>query len=124
MDANDKRLAALKFEDTKISKFYKISTARQHIQAHDALLMPWFARELFVCCGEISEEGAIPLRACLIEFACAWSELGFLGERPFSFSEEDMLEHDQQFQDYRDFHRVQELAWKLLCTDSEGWISP
>lgn len=82
--------------------------------------MPWFARELFVRCDEVSEEGAIPLRACLIDFAYAWSELGFLGECPFSFSEEDMREHDQQFQDYREFHRVQELARKLLCTDSEG----
>lgn len=35
-----------------------------------------------------------------------------------------MREHDQQFQDYRDFHRVQELPRKLLCTDFEGWIFP
>ena len=124
MDANDKKLAELKFEDTKMSKFYELSTANQHLRTHRAFLMPQFTRELFTRCGEISEEGAIPLRACLIKFADAWSELGLLGECPFSFSEEDLRKHDQQFQDYRDFHRVQEIARKLLSTDSEGWISP
>ncbi|KAF2240280.1 hypothetical protein BU26DRAFT_470903 [Trematosphaeria pertusa] len=124
MDTNDKKLAELKFEDTKMSKFYELSTANQHLRAHHAFLMPQFTRELFIRCGEVSEEGAIPLRACLIEFADAWSELGLLGECPFSFSEEDIRKHDQQFRDYRDFHRVQEIARKLLSTDSEGWISP
>jgi hypothetical protein len=124
MNANDKKLAELKFEGTKMSKFYELSTANQQLRAHHAFLMPQFTRELFIRCGEVSEEGAIPLRACLIEFADAWSELGFLGECPFSFSEEDVRKHDQQFQDYRDFHRVQEIARKLLSTDSEGWISP
>ncbi|CAE6998145.1 hypothetical protein P3342_000765 [Pyrenophora teres f. teres] len=123
MDTNDKKLAELKFEDTKMSKFYELSTANQHLRAHHAFLMPQFTRELFMRCGEVSEEGAIPLRACLIEFTNAWDELGFLGQCPFNFSEEDVRNHDKQFQDYRDFHRVQEIARKLLSTDSEGWIS-
>ncbi|KAF1912281.1 kinase-like domain-containing protein [Ampelomyces quisqualis] len=124
LDADDKKLAELKFEDTKMSKFYELSTANQHLRTHHAFLMPQFTQELFIQCGEVFEEGAIPLRASLIEFANAWSELGFLGDCPFSYSEEDIQNHDQQFQDYRDFHRVQTIARKLLCTDSEGWISP
>ncbi|KAH9881159.1 hypothetical protein J1614_001654 [Plenodomus biglobosus] len=124
MDADDKKPAELKFEDTKMSKFYELSTANQHLRTHHALLMPQFTREIFIRCGEVSSEGAIPLRACLIDFANAWSELGFLGECPFRFSEEDLQKHDQQFQDYRNFHQVQEIARKLLGTDSEGWISP
>ena len=124
MDANDKKLAKLKFDKTVVSKFYELSTANQHPRTHNAFLMPWFTRELFIRCGEVYEEGAIPLRACLIEFADAWSELGFPGECPFSFSEEDIRKHGQQFQDYHDFHRVQEIARKFLSTDSEGWISP
>jgi hypothetical protein len=124
MNANDKKLAELKFEDIKMSKFYELSTANQHLRAHHAFLMPQFTRELFIRCGEVYEEGTIPLRACLIEFANAWVELGFLGECPFSFSEEDMQKHNKQFQDYRNFHQVQEIARKLLSTDSEGWISP
>lgn len=124
MDANDKKLAELQFEDTKMSKFYELSTANQHLRAHDAFLMPQFTWELFIRCGEASEEGVIPLRACLIQFANAWTELGFSGECPFSFSDEDIRRHEQQFQDYRDYHQVQEIARKLLSTDSEGWISP
>ncbi|KAH8710213.1 hypothetical protein GQ44DRAFT_763149 [Phaeosphaeriaceae sp. PMI808] len=124
MEGSDKKLAEIKFEDTKMSKFYELSTANQHLRAHHALLMPQFTRELFIRCGEVSQEGVIPLRACLIEFADAWSELGFLDECPFSFNEEDRRNHDQQFQNYRDFHRVQEIARKLLGTDTEGWISP
>jgi hypothetical protein len=124
MDANDKKLAELKFEDTKMSKFYELSTANQHRGAHHAFLMPQFTRELFVRCGEVFEEGAIPLRACLIEFANAWSELGFVGECPFSFSEGDRRGHERQFREYRDFHRVQEVARTFLGTDDEGWIAP
>jgi hypothetical protein len=44
-------------------------------------------------------------------------------ECPFTFSEE-IQEHNHQFQEYRDFHGVHEIARKLLDTDSEGWISP
>ncbi|KAL6711319.1 hypothetical protein ACN47E_005850 [Coniothyrium glycines] len=124
MDANDKKLAALKYENTKMSKFYELNTAHRHMRVHDALLMPQFTRELFIRLGEVSKEGAIPLRSCLIEFANAWSELGFLGECPFSFSEEEIQKHEQQFQEYRDFHQIQEIARKSLGTDSEGWISP
>ncbi|KAF1845533.1 uncharacterized protein K460DRAFT_386030 [Cucurbitaria berberidis CBS 394.84] len=124
MDADDKKLAELKFGDTKMSKFYELSTANQHLRAHHAFLMPQFTRELFTRCGEVCDEGVIPLCSCLIECANAWSELGFPGECPFSFTEEDIQKHEQQLQDYRDFNRVQEIARKLLSTDSEGWISP
>ncbi|KAI1521886.1 serine threonine protein kinase [Pyrenophora tritici-repentis] len=124
MGANDKKLAEIKFENTKMSKFYELSTANQHLRAHHAFLMPQYTRELFIRCGEVSEEGVISLHACLIEFADTWSELGFPDECPLSSSEEDIRKHDQQFQSYRDFHRVQEMARKLFSTDSEGWISP
>lgn len=124
MNINDRKMAEYNFQDTKMSKFYEISTANQHLRAHDALLMPQFTRELFIRCEAIYEEGAIPLRACLIDFANAWTKLGFLGECPFSFTQEDIQHHDQQFQDYRDYHGVQEVARNYLGTDSAGWISP
>lgn len=90
MDADDEFIAKAKFHDSIMSKFYEASAAARHIRAHDALLMPQFTRELFIRTGEVCEEGAIPLRACLIEFADGWSELGFSGDCPFSFSEDDI----------------------------------
>ncbi|KAF2677683.1 hypothetical protein K458DRAFT_446844 [Lentithecium fluviatile CBS 122367] len=124
MDPDDKKFADLQFDESIMSKYYELSTVVQHLQAYHALLMPDFTREIFTRCGEASEKGVIPHRACLIEFADGWSELGFPGERPFSSSEEALRKYDQQFQDYRDFHRVQDIAKEGLSNDSEGWISP
>jgi hypothetical protein len=124
MNANDKMMAKTKFKDNRLSKWYELQTACQHVLAHDALFMPHFTRELFIRSGEVSEEGAIPLRACLIEFANAWSELGFEDACPFTFNEDDIQKHDQQSQNYHKFHEIQEIARKVLGTDSEGWIHP
>ena len=88
------------------------------------MFIPSFLRELFVRCGEASEEGVVPLRACLVQVAEVWNEVGFAGECPFSFSEGDIQKHDQEFKEYRDFHKIHELARMYLDTDSEGWIAP
>ncbi|KAF1828538.1 hypothetical protein BDW02DRAFT_574796 [Decorospora gaudefroyi] len=124
MDPDEKRLAELKLEQAKLSKWYEANTAKQNLRTHHAFLVPQFTRELFIQCGKVSEDGAVPLRDRLVKFANTWSELGFLDECPFSFSQEDTRKHDQQFQEYLKFHRIQELARNILCTDSDGWICP
>lgn len=124
MDADDKEIAGFKLQEAKLAKAYELSSGSQNKQAYKALFIPSFLRELFVRCGEVSEEGVIPLRACLIQLSKAWNDVGFTGKCPFSFSEDDIQKHDQQFEEYRNFHRVQEIARTLLDTDSEGWVAP
>jgi hypothetical protein len=124
MDADDKEIAEFQLKEAKLAKAYELSSGSKNKQAYKALFIPSFLRELFTRCGEVSEEGVIPLRACLIELSGVWNDVGFTGECPFSFSDDDMQKHDQQFKEYRDFRRVQEIARKLLDTDSEGWIAP
>ncbi|CAN9388831.1 unnamed protein product [Alternaria alternata] len=98
LDDEDKVFAEYKLRETTVAKGYELSTA--------------------------SEEGVIPLRACLIEYAANWEEIGFEGECPISFSEEDLKRHEQQFDEYSNYHKVHEWARGILGTDAEGWLMP
>ncbi|KAF9690849.1 hypothetical protein EKO04_011150 [Ascochyta lentis] len=124
MDVSDKEYADHKLKEAKLAKVYELSSGSENNQAYKALRVPSFFRELFIRCGEVSEEGVIPLRACLIELSKAWNDLGFAGQCPVTFSEDDLKRHERQFQEYRDYHKIHELAMKILGTDSEGWITP
>ncbi|KAH7400675.1 kinase-like domain-containing protein [Phaeosphaeria sp. MPI-PUGE-AT-0046c] len=123
-DAVDKQIAEFKTRQAKMAKAYEVASSVHNLQAYKALFMPSFLQDLFTRCGEASEEGITPLRACLIQISEAWDDVGFEDQCPFNFKEEDIQKHKQQFQEYRDYHRIQEIARKFLDTDSEGWISP
>ncbi|CAN9169807.1 unnamed protein product [Alternaria alternata] len=124
LNVEDKKIAEQRLKDNITAKGYELSTGSKNIRGWKALQIPLFLRELFIRCAEASEEGVIPLRACLIEYAANWKEIGFEGECPISFSEEDLQKHEQQFEEYRNYHKVHELARNVLGTDFEGWISP
>jgi hypothetical protein len=124
MDAEDQEYAEFKFKQAKLAKAYELTSGYENNQAYKALRIPSFVRDLFVRCGEVSEEGVVPLRACLIELSKVWYDLGFTGPYPVEFSEAELQRHEQQFEAYRNFHGIQELARKILGTDVEGWIAP
>lgn len=124
MNTNDKEEAVEKYRDHMLAKGYELSAGLRNDRAYKALQMPRFLRELFIRCGEASVEGIVPLRACLIDVCNNWHEMDFVGDYTFSFTEQDLQNHAQDFDKYRNFHKVQELAKALLNTDSEGWISP
>jgi hypothetical protein len=86
--------------------------------------MPSYFRELFLRSAEVSEEGEIPLRGCLIDLSEKWSELGFKAQCSVSFTEDELKRHEQQLQEWNNYHNVQRLARKILGTDFEGWIPP
>jgi hypothetical protein len=120
MDADDKIYAEHELKGAKLAKAWELSSGVENNQAYKALRIPPFLRELFIRSGEVSEEGVIPLRACLIELSKTWNDLGFTTQCPASFSEDDLQRHDQQFKKYRDYHEVHEFARKILGTDFEG----
>jgi hypothetical protein len=124
MDALEKQIAQCWLKEARLSKVYELSSGAQNNRAYKALFIPLFLRELFTRCAEVSKEGLVPLCACLIELSDVWNDVGFTGECPFSFSEDDLQRHIREFQAYRDFQKVQDVARKLLATDSEGWIDP
>ncbi|KAH3909625.1 hypothetical protein HBH56_158950 [Parastagonospora nodorum] len=123
MDVSDQEYADYKLKEAKLAKVYELSSGSENNQAYKALRVPSFLRELFIRCGEVSGEGVIPLQACLIELSEAWNDLGFAGQCPVTFNEDDLKSHKQQFQEYRDYHKIHELARKILGTDFEGWIT-
>ncbi|PYH73234.1 uncharacterized protein BO88DRAFT_421641 [Aspergillus vadensis CBS 113365] len=124
MDDESKMLARREWSQAKLAKAYEVSTYLENRPAHTARNVPRVFRELFTRCGEVSEMGVIPLRACLIEIFQNWSNLGFTGSCPYSFTEEEIQTHERQFAEYQAWHDVQHLAQECLDTDAEGWISP
>lgn len=124
LDEEEKRAALNEWEQDMLAKTYEIATYLENRSAYTAMNVPRVFRELFVRCGEISEMGILPLRECLIEISQNWSDLGFSGECPFSFTEEEIQIHGRQFAGYENWHQVQAIARECLDTDTEGWISP
>ncbi|KAL2830453.1 hypothetical protein BDW59DRAFT_158363 [Aspergillus cavernicola] len=124
MDKENITLAREELQQAKLAKAYEVSSYLQRKSAHTAMDVPPVFRELFTRCGEVSDMGVIPLRACLIEVFENWSNLEFSGECPFSFTGEDIELHERQFADYQAWHNLQQLVQECLDTDAEGWVDP
>ncbi|RAL04249.1 uncharacterized protein BO80DRAFT_422605 [Aspergillus ibericus CBS 121593] len=124
MDEENKILARREWSQAKMAKAYEISTYLEDRPAHNARHVRRVFRELFTRCGEVSEVGIIPLRACLIEIFQNWSSLGFTGTCPFTFTAEDIATHEAQIPEYQAWHEAQRLAQDCLDTDAEGWVAP
>ncbi|KAI1949824.1 hypothetical protein LOZ57_002302 [Ophidiomyces ophidiicola] len=124
LDEDGKMLAMREWSQVKLAKAYEISTLLENKPAHRAMNVPRVFRELFLRCGEVSEIGVLPLRACLIELFQNWSDLGFSVECPLSFTQEQVDTHDRQFSEYQGWYKIQALARECLDTDAEGWVAP
>lgn len=124
LDEDSRQLVLREWSQVKLAKAYEVSTFLEDRAAHDAMNAPRVFRELFIRCGEVSEVGLVPLRACLIEIFQDWASLGFSGKCPFSFSQEEIDEHEHHFAEYQAWHEVRALAEECLDTDAEGWIAP
>ena len=86
---------------SKVGKGLWISILLEDKPAHRVMNVPCVFRELFLRCGEVSEIGVLPLRACLIELFQNWSDLGFSGEYALSFTQEQVDTYDRQFSEYQ-----------------------
>ncbi|KDB21349.1 hypothetical protein H109_06715 [Trichophyton interdigitale MR816] len=104
MNEEDQQLAKFEYRQAMVAKTYEVSTYLENKEAHTAMNLLRVFRELFKRCGETSEVGILPLRACMIEISQNWSELGFAN--------------------YEDWYKANEIARKCLDTDEEGWITP
>ena len=125
LDEAEKKFAISTRDDALITKSYEPrSFLYNNRDVYRSINLPPVFREIFIRCGEASKEGTIGLRACLAEIYQSWSMLGLTGGCPLSFTEDELLEIKQGFQEYRDWHDVQEFARSYLDADADGWISP
>ncbi|EAW13223.1 uncharacterized protein ACLA_016690 [Aspergillus clavatus NRRL 1] len=123
-DEEAKSAALQEWTQTKLAKAYEVSTFLENRVAHKAMNVPRVFRELFIRCGEVSEVGIVPLRECLIEIFQSWSSLGFAGQCPYSFRDDEIDVHGRQFAEYQAWNDVQQLVQECLDTDAEGWVAP
>jgi hypothetical protein len=125
LDIAEKEFAISTRDDALITKSYELRSSQYNNRdVYRSINLPPIFREIFIRCGEASKEGTVDLRACLAELYQSWSMLGLNRRCPVSFVEEQLLEIKQEFQEYRDWHDVQEFARSYLDTDADGWISP
>ncbi|KAJ0424710.1 kinase-like domain-containing protein [Aspergillus carlsbadensis] len=125
LDEDDKALARLKYEQTLLAKAYEIRTALDNKPAHGAMAAePRVFRDLFTRAGEASTTGTTPLRESLLEISRHWSDLGFSGDCPYSFSAEEVAAHERDFAAYEERRDLRRFAMEALSTDEDGWIAP
>lgn len=98
MDEEGKESAEYELESVMEAKAYEARCYLDNPDAYDAMNIPRVYRELFTCCGETWIEGPMPLRACLIDIFKSWQDLGFPGECPYTFPEEDIQRHEKEFE--------------------------
>lgn len=119
LDEQSKALVRREYSQKFMAKAYETSTIIEDKAAYSAINVPRVFKEILV-----SDIGVIPLRECLIEIFQNWSDLGFTGKCPFSFTEEEISTHERQFARYQAWYDTQRLARECLDTDDEGWVAP
>ncbi|CAK3795388.1 Hypothetical predicted protein [Lecanosticta acicola] len=124
MQEDDRILAEYTHKQVCMGKAYEAASGFKNKQVYKARQLPSYFKDFFERCGEISEEGVVPFRACLIELSKVWEETGCAGKCPIQFTPEDLAKHERDFEEYSNFHRIRAIARKYLDTDSEGWIPP
>ncbi|KAF2206478.1 hypothetical protein CERZMDRAFT_103380 [Cercospora zeae-maydis SCOH1-5] len=124
MDEDHRMLAEHKHKQACMAKAYEAASGLKNKQVYHAFKFPPYLKDLFERCGETSEEGVVPVRACLAEIAEVWDQIGAKGECPIHFTAAQLTTHEREFEEYENFHKVQAIARKYLRTDSEGWLPP
>jgi hypothetical protein len=124
MDDDDQAIVRFKHKETMMGKAYEAASGFKNKNVFKAIRLPPLFRQLFLRCREAWEEGIVPLRACLITMADVWNEAGFSADCPCNFSKDEVEKYQQEFQEYRDHHKIYELAREYLGTDTDGWIAP
>ncbi|KAE8352037.1 phosphotransferase enzyme family protein [Aspergillus coremiiformis] len=124
LSEEDKAVALQEWSQSQLAKGYEVATFLENRFARKAMDIPRVFREVFIRCSEISEVGTVPLRECLIEIFRNWSSLGFTGQCPYSFSNEEINTYDREFAAYQAWDEVQQLALECLDTDAESWVAP
>jgi hypothetical protein len=88
------------------------------------MTLPRVFKELFLRTGEAYEEGTIALQECLITISSNWTQLGFSGKCPLSFSNDEVERRRSRFDEYQEWHQIRKVIRDALGVDAEGWVSP
>jgi hypothetical protein len=124
MDEDDQAIARFKHKQTIMGKAYEAASGFKNKNVFKSIRLPPLFRQRFLRCGEAWDEGVVPLRMCLVAIADVWNEAGFSGDSPCTFSEDEIQRYQQEFEKYRDHHKIHELAREYLGTNADGWIAP
>lgn len=119
-DSNERKQA-----EALRTKCYEAALVKTHLESYLALTETDVAiRHLFTSCSATYREGVVPLRESLIKIFQNWSQLGLQGARPFHFSRDVIVRHENQIEEYRAWLKLREYTHELLCSNDGGWVPP
>ncbi|EGD94786.1 hypothetical protein TESG_02290 [Trichophyton tonsurans CBS 112818] len=120
MDAADRAVAKVTYEQNYLAKAYEVCTGAFNTHFHTALLVPSALKEIYIRCGETPVDGIFPLRSCLAELYKYWSDLRFMEPCPIHFTESELSQYEEELAKYEEWNDLQVLVKRALDTDSEG----
>jgi hypothetical protein len=124
MDDEEKEIAIYNKAKATWSKAYAVANYLNDRKSWRAMQVPAPLKELFRRCGEIWDEGIVPLRATLIEIFVNQRDIGFArGDLSLGVTPEQIASHEGEFRDYDEWHEMRKLVKDLLDTDGEGWVA-
>lgn len=82
----------------------------------DTLLKP------FRYCHTSWRDSAAAVRQELIELSKRWKELGLAGSCPYLPTDEELVEHKKQYEDFETVQKLKTWLIHALDTNSDGWI--
>ena len=82
----------------------------------DTLLKP------FRYCHSSWRDSAAAVRQELIEVSKSWKELGLAGSCPYLPTEEELVEHKKQYEDFETVQKLKLWLIRSLDTNSDGWV--
>lgn len=124
LDPSAQELAMFRWKQANRTKMYEWGCALNNRAVADAMEFPQVFRDLFLRICETYDQGILPLRECLLDIYAEWTDLGFPGTCPLSFTKDEITAHAKAFEEYEAFLYLQQSVRDVLGTDSEGWISP
>ncbi|GKZ34583.1 hypothetical protein AbraIFM66950_004897 [Aspergillus brasiliensis] len=124
LDPDEKEVAKKEQALAAQSKYYEMLCLMYNKPVYNAMALDRRLWEPFTRCQLPSNRSLVPLRNSLIHIAQNWELLGLPDSCPFDFSKEELEQHEEQVEYYRDSVYLWDLLKEQLGTDNSGWVPP
>lgn len=112
-------------EEAMRTKCYEAALVKSHLESYLTLTETDVSiRQLFVGSPFTYRDGIIPLRESLIRLYQHWDRLGLHKPCPYSFSDHEIVQHEHQLREYRDWLKLREHTHQMLHSNDGGWVPP
>lgn len=114
-----------KRDQDRRAKCYEAAVVKTHPESYLALTeIDSAVRELFISCPYTYRDGILPVRNYLIKIFQNWSQFQLSEDCPYKFSQEEIAQHQKQFDEYKDWIEMRQRTQEMLGCNDGGWVPP